>query len=68
MEDAGRYESTARVEGPGATHIQVTLIKRLQNSQEVSTLQLTRERNADRDRQGERPQCEDAQCFAFLNS
>lgn len=44
MKDAGGYESTAGVEGPGAAHIQVSLVKRLQNAQEVRTLQLDREK------------------------
>lgn len=44
VEDAGSYESTSRVESPGATYVQVSLVKRLQNSEEVSTLKLQRER------------------------
>lgn len=44
MKDAGGYESTTGVEGPGAAHIQVSLVKRLQNAQEVRTLQLDREK------------------------
>lgn len=47
MEDTGRDESTSRVEGSGATNVQVRLIERLQNSQEVSTLHLDVERDAD---------------------
>lgn len=43
LEDAGRYERTAGVEGSGPTHVKVSLIKWLQNSQEVSTLQLDRD-------------------------
>lgn len=45
LEDACSYESTSGVEGASATNVEVGLIKRLQNSQEVSTLQLDRERN-----------------------
>lgn len=48
VEDAGSYESTVGVEGPCATHIKVSLIKRLQNSQEVGTLQLVRQRDTHR--------------------
>lgn len=44
VEDAGSYESTSRVESPGAAYVQVSLVKRLQNSEEVSTLKLQRER------------------------
>lgn len=49
FEDAGSYESTSGVEGPSATNVQVSLIKRLQNSQEVGTLQLDREKHRERD-------------------
>lgn len=45
VEDAGGNESTAGIKGPGSTNIQVSLIKRLQNSQEVCTLQLFTEKN-----------------------
>lgn len=56
LEDAGSYESTTGVEGSSPAHVQVSLIKRLQNSQEVSTLQL----DGDRHREREEPQCETA--------
>lgn len=46
VEDAGGYESTVGVEGPCATDIKVSLIKRLQNSQEVGALQLDGQRKA----------------------
>lgn len=42
-EDAGRYESTAGVEGTGAADVQVCLVEMLQNPQEVCTLQLNDE-------------------------
>lgn len=43
-EDAGRNKGAAGVECSGAAYIQMSLIEMLQNSQEVSTLQLVRER------------------------
>lgn len=51
LEDAGGYESTTGVEGPTATNIQVSLIQRLQNTQEVSTLPLDKERDTEKDRE-----------------
>lgn len=32
MEDVGRYESTAGVEGAGATNVEMSLVERLQDS------------------------------------
>lgn len=49
LENARSYESTSGVEGPGATHIQVSLVDRLQDSQEVSTLHLDGERERERE-------------------
>lgn len=47
LEDVGGYESTAGVEGPSATNVEVSLVERLQNSQEISTLQLDRHSEKD---------------------
>lgn len=62
VEDAGSYESTAGIEGPGATHVQVRLIKRLQNSQEVRTIQLFRDTDAHKE-SSILPQCSNLQRF-----
>lgn len=50
LEHAGCYERTTWVEGPCPTNIQVSLVDVLQNSQEVSTFKLDRDREAVKDK------------------